>query len=245
MASRPCGAPVRGLDPRRAPSCGPSPLAAAFPSANVHCCRAASPAPRAAPPACTAGGDQIRILNWVFRRGALATQADYPYQVRTPPLPALPHALLAMSGRQRRLLKCSSPVRSCSQLRSGSVRPGVVRPYSSGAPSRTRRCVLSRRAGHQQLLPHRREAEALQGWALPRRRARSTCPACLRARRQVPGIWPALCPLPLRQRGPSGPGLRALPHPPCSRCRPLGACGGRGGAVEGGAADQGAPGRLK
>jgi cathepsin L len=26
------------------------------------------------------GGDQIKILNWVFRRGALAAQADYPYQ---------------------------------------------------------------------------------------------------------------------------------------------------------------------
>lgn len=31
-------------------------------------------------PPLPAGGDQVRILNWVFRRGALATQADYPYQ---------------------------------------------------------------------------------------------------------------------------------------------------------------------
>ena len=52
-----------------------SPLPPACPAAATT----GHPSPHHPPSILHTGGDQIRILNWVFRRGALAANVDYPY----------------------------------------------------------------------------------------------------------------------------------------------------------------------
>ena len=52
-------------------------------SPTTRFCPPSSPSLRRCPPALPclpAGGDQIRALNWMFKRGGLALQAAYPYQ---------------------------------------------------------------------------------------------------------------------------------------------------------------------
>lgn len=212
--------------------------------ARLHgSCQQASCPPALSPGA--AGGDQIRILNWVFRRGALATQADYPYQAGMPAwLPASPWRRQAGSCLHGNCCTCpiSRPVHSAEAPRgyfpSGAEHCSASLLCPSLRASTTSAAQMSRRSASRVGAPVWGRHAA---WpALAAGVGRESCRPCFRMPPRT-AISPRL-PLPsvtqVCHTSSSSPRATAA-------CRALGAGGGRGGSSEGGAADQGTHGGLQ